>query len=75
MLLDEAEKLYNKLSKELIDETIIDYALTSHRHYQCYRNLMKNNDQLPVINIGSGGSILRKDLSNILCKSNILNDQ
>ena len=26
MLLEEAEKLYNKRSKELIDETIIDYA-------------------------------------------------
>ena len=26
MLLEEAEKLYNKLSKELVDESISDYA-------------------------------------------------
>ena len=39
MLLEEAEKLYNKLAKELVDESISDYACSiSSHHYHCYHH-------------------------------------
>jgi hypothetical protein len=46
MILDEAEKPYNKLTKEMVNTTITDYSLAYYLHCQCYRNLTKkNNDQ------------------------------
>jgi hypothetical protein len=43
MLLEEADKLYNKLTEELGDEITSDYASsTSSSFYQCYHRL-KNN--------------------------------
>jgi hypothetical protein len=44
IIVDEAEKLYNKIVKDCINKVIIiiDYALASH-HYYCYRHQMGKN--------------------------------
>jgi hypothetical protein len=41
VLIQEAEKLYNKIAKELGDKVLVITLLIFHHHYQCYRNQTK----------------------------------
>ena len=44
MIVEEAEKLYNKLVRDCITKLLQTMLLAHHhRHYHCYHHLMKDN--------------------------------
>ena len=42
MLIEEAEKVYNKLTKELVDESVSDYDCSTSSSLRCYSQLIRS---------------------------------